>query len=172
MISWQDLRSFKAKNPVVTIGIFDGVHRGHHYLLENLRQKAVEYGGETVVVSLWPHPRQVLQNNSQSLRYLLSLEEKKVLLEGAGIDHFVIIPFTLEFSQLESCRFVEEYLVNQLGMKYLLVGFNHKFGKGRRLSKFTFVCRAFWFWNKSARTPRGGWYQDQFQPHPRTAFGR
>lgn len=128
---WEDIEKFRATNPVVTIGIFDGVHCGHHFLIDRLKDTAVKMNGSSVVVTLWPHPRVVLQKDADSLRYLLSLEEKKVKLAETGIDHLVIIPFTREFSMLESCEFVEEYLVKKLRLKHLLVGFNHKFGKGR-----------------------------------------
>jgi len=128
---WNNLDGFDVRNPVVTIGIFDGVHQGHRFLLNHLSETAKEISGETVVVSLWPHPRLVLQKDPDSLRYLTSIEEKTVLMEKAGIDHFVIIPFTLEFSKLESCIFVKDYLVDKINIRQLVVGFNHKFGKNR-----------------------------------------
>ncbi|MGC9342532.1 MAG: bifunctional riboflavin kinase/FAD synthetase [Bacteroidales bacterium] len=128
---WREISNFNARNPVITIGIFDGVHRGHIFLLEKLKKEAEKFDGETVVVSLWPHPRLVLNKNPDKLRYLTSIEEKIILLEKAGVDHLVIIPFTMEFSRLSSCEFIERYLVNNLKVKKLLVGFNHKFGKNR-----------------------------------------
>lgn len=128
---WREISNFNARNPVITIGIFDGVHRGHIFLLEKLKQEAGKFDGETVVVSLWPHPRLVLNKNPDKLRYLTSIDEKIILLEKAGVDHLVIIPFTMEFSRLSSCEFIERYLVNNLKVKKLLVGFNHKFGKNR-----------------------------------------
>lgn len=128
---WRQISNFNARNPVVTIGIFDGVHRGHIYLLERLKEEAGKINGETVVVSLWPHPRLVLNNNPEKLRYLTSIDEKIILLEKAGVDNLVIIPFTKEFSRLSSCDFIEKYLVEGLKVKKLLVGFNHKFGKNR-----------------------------------------
>jgi len=128
---WTNLEDFNVPNPVVTIGIFDGVHQGHRFLLDRLKEKALEISGETVVVSLWPHPRLVLGKDQDNLRYLTSIEEKTVLMQQAGIDNFIVIPFTHEFAMMESCVFVKEYLVNKVGIKQLIVGYNHKFGKNR-----------------------------------------
>ncbi len=128
---WEDLSQFNAERPVMTIGIFDGVHRGHHYLIDRLREKAAALRGETAVITLWPHPRVVLNKDPESLRYLTTLGEKKRLLADTGIDHLVIIPFTRAFSELHSCEFVEQYLVNKMHLHYLITGFNHKFGKDR-----------------------------------------
>ncbi len=128
---WHNLDVFRVVHPVVTIGIFDGVHQGHRYLLSHLIETARAISGETVVVTLWPHPRLVLNKDTENLRYLSSIEEKTVLMEQAGIDHFVIIPFTSEFAELESCLFVKEYLVDKIGIRQLIVGYNHKFGKNR-----------------------------------------
>ena len=128
---WRNISEFDARNPVITIGIFDGVHRGHQFLIEELKNQAVQRKGESVVLTLWPHPRIVLNKDPGNLRYLTTIEEKAYLLEKEGIDHFVIIPFTKEFSKLSSCDFVEEYLVKKLKIKKLIVGFNHKFGRNR-----------------------------------------
>lgn len=128
---WKNIDEFKAKNPVITIGIFDGVHRGHQFLVNELKNQAADHGGESVVLTLWPHPRLVLNKDSKNLRYLTTIEEKSFLLEKTGIDHLVIIPFTQAFSQLSSCGFVENYLVKKMNIKKLMVGFNHKFGKNR-----------------------------------------
>ena len=128
---WQDIGSFEAKSPVVTIGIFDGVHKGHQFLLSELKKNAKESGGESVVVTLWPHPRIVLNKDPDSLRYLTTIEEKMLLLKEFGIDHFIVIPFTKEFAALKSCEFVEKYLVNGIHLERLLIGHNHKFGKNR-----------------------------------------
>jgi riboflavin kinase/FMN adenylyltransferase len=128
---WNNLEGFRVPNPVVTIGIFDGVHQGHRFLLNELTQSAREISGETVVVSLWPHPRLVLNKDPENLKYLSGLDEKTFLMEQAGINHFVIIPFNAEFAELESCMFVKEYLVDKIGINKLIIGFNHKFGRNR-----------------------------------------
>jgi riboflavin kinase/FMN adenylyltransferase len=126
-----DLNTFTAKKPVITIGVFDGVHRGHDKLLHRLRESAQQIGGESVVVTLWPHPRLVLGKDIKNLRLLNTLEEKKILLEREKIDHLVIIPFNKEISQYSACDFTQHILVNQLHVKKLLVGYDHHFGKGR-----------------------------------------
>lgn len=128
---WKNIENFKAEKPVVSIGIFDGVHQGHQYLLSELNKKAKELGGESVIITLWPHPRIVLNKAPENLKYLSTLEEKIELLKKSNLDHLVIIPFTTEFASLESCVFVHEYLVKGMAIKHLSLGFNHKFGKGR-----------------------------------------
>jgi riboflavin kinase/FMN adenylyltransferase len=128
---WRDISEFRAVNPVVTIGIFDGVHTGHHYLIEKLRRKADSVSGESVVITLWPHPRIVLNKDPEHLRYLTTIGEKTDLLKKSGIDHLIILPFTREFSELHSCEFVDLWLVQKIHLQHLIIGFNHKFGKDR-----------------------------------------
>lgn len=126
-----DLTSFQATRPVVTIGVFDGVHRGHRKILHELIQKARELNGTSVVITLWPHPRIVLQKDDQKLGLLNSLDEKIALLNKTGIDHLVILPFTRSFANQSSCDFIKKYLVDKMGVHHLVVGFNHHFGKDR-----------------------------------------
>jgi riboflavin kinase/FMN adenylyltransferase len=116
---------------VVTIGTFDGVHLGHRKVIRRLQELAHKVKGETVIFTFYPHPRLVLSKDNNELRLINTLEEKKVLLESAGIDHLVIYPFTQEFSKLSYIEFVEKILVKQLGMKYLVVGYDHRFGHNR-----------------------------------------
>jgi len=126
-----DLKNFQVHRPVVTIGVFDGVHKGHRKIVTELHQKAQELKGSSVVITLWPHPRIVLKKDSDRLKLLNSLEEKINLLEKTGIDHLVVLPFTKDFASLSSCEFIEEYLVKKIGVYHLVVGFNHQFGKHR-----------------------------------------
>lgn len=128
---YTDLKDFSAINPVVTIGTFDGVHEGHRKVIRRLQKLAQNVNGETVIFTFYPHPRLVLDSENNGLRLINTLEEKKVLLEAAGIDHLVIYPFTKEFSMLSYTEFVEKILVNQMGMKYLVVGYDHRFGHKR-----------------------------------------
>ena len=128
---YTDLKEFSATNPVVTIGTFDGVHLGHRKVIRRLQELAQKVNGETVIFTFYPHPRLVLNKENNGLRLINTLEEKKVLLEAAGIDHLVVYPFTKEFSQLTYIEFVEQILVKQLGMKYLVVGYDHRFGHNR-----------------------------------------
>lgn len=127
-----ELNRFKALNPVVTIGVFDGVHRGHHRILSRLVEKAREVNGESVVITLWPHPRLVLKKDAGKLLLLNTLEEKKILLEQKHIDHLVILPFNEEVSSMSACDFIEQILVNTIGVSNLLIGHDHHFGKGRQ----------------------------------------
>ncbi|MCB8994052.1 MAG: bifunctional riboflavin kinase/FAD synthetase [Bacteroidales bacterium] len=131
MRTWTGKEKIDISNPVVTIGIFDGVHQGHAFLLEKLKEEAKSISGESLVFTLWPHPRLVLNKDPENLKYLSSLEEKKYLIEKAGIDHLVVVPFTIEFSKLDSCDFIKKYLIDLIGVKKLIIGFNHKFGNNR-----------------------------------------
>jgi len=115
-------------NPVVTMGIFDGVHRGHCALLEHLVLRAKEVNGESVVITFSPHPRLVLNKNHAELNFLTSMEEKVSRIEMMHVDHLVIIEFNERFSQIGACDFVKDILVGRIGTKNLIVGFNHHFG--------------------------------------------
>lgn len=126
-----NLQHFQVNRPVVTIGVFDGVHKGHRKILTELHQKARELKGNSVVITLWPHPRIVLKKDPDKLKLLNSLEEKIALLENTGIDHLIVLPFTKAFANLNSCEFIEQYLVNKINVYHLVVGFNHQFGKDR-----------------------------------------
>jgi len=132
VIIHNQIESFNIKNPVVTIGVFDGVHQGHQKVLKRLNQIAEQSDGESVVFTFWPHPRIVLSKDMHSMRLLSTIDEKKYLLSNAGIGHLIINPFTKEFSELTACQFIEEYLVKKIGVKHLLIGYNHRFGKDRK----------------------------------------
>lgn len=129
---YQDIIGFKATNPVVTIGIFDGVHLGHIQILERLKRVALNIGGETVVVTLWPHPRLVLSNNKEAVRLLSTLDEKISLIEKNGIDNMIILPFSRDFANISYDKFIQDYLVNGIHARSIIVGYNHHFGKDRK----------------------------------------
>ncbi|MFC2113696.1 bifunctional riboflavin kinase/FAD synthetase [Bacteroidota bacterium] len=131
MIQHTDIDNFSARKPVVTVGIFDGVHRGHRFILERLRETADRLGGESVLISLWPHPRMVLNQVDDSFSLLLTIDEKKQMLENERLDHLVILPFTESLSRLSSSDFIKEYLVEKINIHHLVVGFNHRFGRNR-----------------------------------------
>ncbi len=114
---------------IVTVGAFDGVHRGHQAILHRLVSKGREISAHPVVVSFWPHPSHVI--GSKPLRLINTLEEKKQLIRSHGIEKLVIIPFTPDFSQLSALGFIKNYLIEQFSMKYFLVGYNHHFGNDR-----------------------------------------
>jgi riboflavin kinase/FMN adenylyltransferase len=114
----------RMEGAVVTVGSFDGVHRGHLALLERLVARARESGAQSVVVTFSPHPREVLGGG---VKLITSPDDKAALLERAGVDNLVIVPFTREFSQLSGAEFVA-LLKEKLGMAVLVAGHNHRFG--------------------------------------------
>lgn len=127
-----DLNNFKANRAVVTIGTFDGVHLGHREVIAELKRLSALYNGESVIFTFDPHPRKVLAPDEASLRLLSTTQEKIRLMESLGIDHLVIYPFTIEFSRLTYDEFVAQVLVDQLGISSLVVGYDHRFGQGRK----------------------------------------
>ncbi|MEO1054695.1 MAG: bifunctional riboflavin kinase/FAD synthetase [Bacteroidota bacterium] len=116
---------------VVTSGTFDGVHLGHQKILTRIKHIAHKEEGESVLITFWPHPRMVLYPEEDTLRLLNSFEEKAELLKSQGIDHLVRIPFTKQFSQLTSEQFIQQILVEKIGTKKLVIGYDHRFGKNR-----------------------------------------
>lgn len=129
---YYNLADFEAlKNAVVTSGTFDGVHLGHQKILQILRETAQKTGGESVVLTFWPHPRVVVSKDSQDLKLLSTIDEKIELLESQGVDHLLVIPFTREFSELSSEEYVKDILLKQIGTKKLVIGYDHRFGRNR-----------------------------------------
>ncbi len=118
-------------NSVVTLGTFDGVHKGHKYVLKRMNEIARDEGGESVLLTFYPHPRHVLQPEDQKLKLLNTIEEKIKELEKSGINHFVIHEFTKDFSRTKSVNFIRDLLVNKLRMKQMVVGYDHHFGRNR-----------------------------------------
>lgn len=115
------------RNPVVTVGSYDGVHAGHRKLLDRINSIARQNGGESVVITFSPHPREVLPDGN-GIKLLSSPSEKAILLESAGIDNLIIAPFTPEFSRISSYDFVKRFLIDRIGVHTLVVGYNHHFG--------------------------------------------
>lgn len=120
----------KLEKAVVTTGTFDGVHQGHRKILSQLNRVATNSGGESVLLTFFPHPRMVLQPDLD-LKLINSQQEKINLLKSTGIDHLIIHPFTTEFSRTSSLDFVRNILVNQIGAKKLVIGYDHHFGRNR-----------------------------------------
>jgi len=118
-------------NPVVTVGVFDGVHLGHRALLDHLVLSSVKAGGESVVITFDPHPRVILSGKTGGPFFLSTLEEKKKLFAETGIDHLIIMHFTKELAGMEADEFIRRILVEKIGTKHLLVGYDNHFGKGR-----------------------------------------
>ena len=115
---------------LATVGFFDGVHRGHRYLIERMKEQALLAGLKTAIVTFPVHPRKVLQQDYQP-KLLNSYEERLRHLTSTGIDYCYILPFTREFSEITACDFIQQILRKQLKIKELLIGYDHKFGKGR-----------------------------------------
>jgi riboflavin kinase/FMN adenylyltransferase len=121
----------KIRNAVVTQGTFDGVHLAHKIILSKVKQLAKNKNGESVVMTFEPHPRMVLKPNTHDLKLLTTLDEKIELLQKEGIQNLIVIPFTIEFSQIQSQAFIKQILVDKIGTKTLVIGYDHRFGKNR-----------------------------------------
>ncbi len=121
----------KISFPVLTTGTFDGVHLGHLKIISRIRDIARSNNGESVLLTFSPHPRVVIFPDQNDLKLLNTIEEKIKLIEEAGIDNLIIHPFTSEFSRISSLEFVRDLLVKKIGVKKLVIGYNHQFGKNR-----------------------------------------
>jgi len=126
-IGWNDI----ARDPqsVVTVGTFDGVHRGHQAILDYLGRRAGEQSGPSTLVSFDPHPRSVVHGEDVPL--LTTVAERADVLEELGLDRFVVIPFTEEFARLTPEAYVRDVLVQRIGVQEVTVGYDHRFGKDR-----------------------------------------
>jgi riboflavin kinase / FMN adenylyltransferase len=129
---FRDLSTNITTGTVATIGIFDGVHLAHQQIINRLKELASDYGVESLLITLWPHPRYVLNKDSDSLKLLSTLDEKLQLLERFGLDNVVIIPFDKFFAATPFDRFIKRILVDRLRVKKLVVGYNHQFGRDRQ----------------------------------------
>ncbi len=116
---------------VVTTGFFDGVHLGHRHVLSEVVSVAREKGEEAVVVTFWPHPRMVLQQDAREFRLLNTLEEKKELLSGAGIDRVEVLPFTREFAALTASEYLT-MLRDRFGASVVVMGYDNRIGSDKR----------------------------------------
>ena len=113
---------------VIATGFFDGVHLGHRFVIERLVQAARDRGDESMVVTFWPHPRNVLQDDARNLRLLTSLQEKKDILKGLGVDRVEVLPFTRAFSRLTTEEYFKEYVIGRFGGKAVLIGYDNRVG--------------------------------------------
>lgn len=116
---------------VVTIGTFDGVHIGHQTILKRLVLEAEKQNGKSILITFWPHPRFILNKNSNSLRLLSTFEEKVDLIANIGVDYIVKVAFTPEFAKLSAEEFVKNFLIEAIGTKTLFIGYDHHFGNNR-----------------------------------------
>ena len=113
---------------VIATGFFDGVHLGHRHVLGQLVKEARDRGDESMVVTFWPHPRNVLQDDARNLRLLTSLSEKKEILLGLGVDRVEVLPFTRAFSRLTTEEYFREYIIGRFGGKAVLIGYDNRVG--------------------------------------------
>ncbi|WP_299223007.1 bifunctional riboflavin kinase/FAD synthetase [uncultured Psychroserpens sp.] len=119
------------KNPsVITIGTFDGVHIGHQKIIKRLVAVGQQANLESVVLTFFPHPRMVLQKNSD-IKLLNTIDERQELLSAFGLETLVIKPFTKEFSKLSAQEYVKTVLIDELNAKHIIIGYDHHFGKNR-----------------------------------------
>lgn len=128
---YKDLNNLpRFTNAVITIGTFDGVHLGHQKIISQLKAEAIAVKGETVVITFHPHPRKIVGDTSGTL-LLSTAQEKTALLEQYGIEHLVIIPFDDTFASLSAEAYVQDFLVNKFHPHTIIIGYDHRFGKGR-----------------------------------------
>jgi riboflavin kinase/FMN adenylyltransferase len=119
------------ENAILTIGTFDGVHLGHVSIIEQMKSLAKEVNGETVILTFHPHPRRIVGKELQPVLLLNSMAEKIKLLEAAGIDHLVVVPFTPEFAAQSPKAYVEEFLIQNFHPHTVIIGYDHRFGQNR-----------------------------------------
>jgi len=129
---YHNLDEFKPlKQAIATVGTFDGVHIGHQKLLKRIQELADKEGGETVLLTFHPHPRLVLFPDDNDLKLITTLEERIDRLSQTGLNHLIIHPFTTEFSRTTAIEYVRDILVEQIGVKKLVIGYDHHFGRNR-----------------------------------------
>ena len=130
---YRSIKDFPSEiNTIVTIGTFDGVHKGHQVVINRLNDIAKKEGLQSVLLTFHPHPRHVIYPDDQELKLINTIEEKVDLLKYTGLQHLVIHEFSKDFSRINSVNFIRDILVGDLNMKYMVVGFNHHFGKNRQ----------------------------------------
>lgn len=128
---FKNFTDYSSQKPLaLSLGMFDGVHLGHKSIIDELTKIGTENNLETAILTFWPHPRFVF-NPHEDLKLLNTLEEKKQLVERYGIDNLFLKEFDEEFRNLTGEEFVRQILVDQLNVKYLIIGYDHSFGKNK-----------------------------------------
>ncbi|MDQ1141569.1 bifunctional riboflavin kinase/FAD synthetase [Pedobacter agri] len=129
---YQNLSEFqRLDNAVVTIGTFDGVHFGHQKIIRQLVAKAKADHGESVILTFFPHPRMIIDPENQDLKLINTINEKAAILKELGVDHLIITPFTRDFSNQTPEEYIQHTLVENIGTKHIIIGYDHRFGKDR-----------------------------------------
>src|SRR5579872_5628984 len=130
---YNSIEEFKpVKNAVVTIGTFDGVHLGHRKIISRITELAKDIGGESVILTFFPHPRMILHPEDQDIKMINTMPEKAELLAQLGVDHLIITPFTRDFSNQSPDEYIKNILVDKIGTKKIVIGYDHRFGKDRQ----------------------------------------
>ncbi len=124
-------------NPVITIGSFDGVHAGHHTIIQTIQDKAKSIQGEAILLTFYPHPRKILFSDS-NFKLINTIEEKMENLERLGLDNLVIYPFSRDFSTMAPEAYIEEVLIKKFKPKVIVIGYDHRFGAQRKGNIETF----------------------------------
>lgn len=128
---YKDLNNLpKFNNTALTVGTFDGVHKGHQKLIERLNKKALAINGESLIITFHPHPRAVVKTEPE-IKLINTIEEKVALLEKFGIQNLVVVPFNRTFSNQSPYEYIENFLIKNFNPKVIIIGYNHKFGKDR-----------------------------------------
>ena len=129
---YNSTNNFNSTEPVVlTIGTFDGVHAGHRAVIDVLRRKADEIGGKTALLTFHPHPRVILHPGNHGLKLLNTMNERKKLLEDAGLDYLIIEEFNLDLSRLTPLEYVKNLLSEGIKPQIVVIGDDHRFGRNR-----------------------------------------
>lgn len=130
---YQDIKHLPAfDKPVITIGSFDGLHKGHQEILDRVRELSTDAKRKNVVITFEPHPRQVIYPRDNQLRLLTDLEEKTIIMAYYDVDYLVVVPFTVEFSQMLADDYIENFLVKSFNPGKIVIGYDHKFGLNRQ----------------------------------------
>ena len=131
MKTFHSIESFTSETPtVLTIGTFDGIHIGHKKILKRVVSVAKDKGLSAAVLTFFPHPRMVLQKESD-IKLIHTINERIAVLKELGVDNLIVHPFSKEFSRLSALEFVRDVLVNQLQVKHIIIGYDHRFGRNR-----------------------------------------
>ena len=132
MAIFTDINNLPAfKNAVITVGTFDGVHKGHRTILQEVVSHAKHVNGESVLLTFEPHPRKLLFPD-QPLGIITPLLQTLELITAAGIDHIVVVPFTKEFAGLSATEYIEQFLVSLFHPVSIVIGYDHRFGHDRK----------------------------------------
>lgn len=119
------------KNAVITIGTFDGVHKGHQQIINQLKNTAAAINGETVIITFHPHPRKIVGSYGGNVALLNTLDEKIILLNQAGINHLVVVPFTEAFANQSAEAYCKDFIYQYFKPSKIIIGYDHRFGKNR-----------------------------------------